>query len=528
MPETNEALIGHTGFVGSNILAGGRYAGLYNSRNIGEIAGRHYDCVVCSGISAVKWMANKEPEQDWADIKRLLDCLEQVRADRFVLISTVDVYPSPNGQAESDIPPNDHPEAYGRHRRAVERFVEARFPVHHIVRLPGLFGPRLKKNVIFDMMHDNRVEMINPGGRFQWYPVARIAADIATIRARDLRLVNIAPEPVTTAEIAARFFPAAELAAAHAECAVLRHADRPCGAAGRAGASSFLQGHGAGRARPLHRRGRLSMRLAVSNLAWGADRQGAAFEMLAGMGVEGVEVAPTRIANWCDITPALLTQFGHDLAAAGLQTSSLQAVFYACPGAQLLGDAAAFEQMREQTRRVADIAAALGAGVAVFGAPRNRGRGAMAEADAFSLAATRLRELGELVQPAGLTLGMEPVPAHYGGDFLMRAADALRMVRAVDHPGVRLHLDSGCVLLGGDSIAEAIAEGAASLVHMHMAEPDLAGFSAPVADHDGASRALHAAGYDRWLSIEMREVPERALEEVATAVAFARRVYFSA
>ncbi len=213
----NDALIGHTGFVGSNILRGGDFAGLYNSKNIEDIAGRSYDCVICSGVSATKWMANKDPEQDWTDIQRLLRCLEQVEARSFVLISTVDVYQAPNGQRENDVPAEGHPEAYGRHRRAIERFVERRFARHHIVRLPGLFGPGLKKNAIYDMIHGNRVEMINPASRYQWYPVARLADDLATIRAHDLRVINIAPEPVATAEIAARFFPHAKLGAATAD-----------------------------------------------------------------------------------------------------------------------------------------------------------------------------------------------------------------------------------------------------------------------------------------------------------------------
>ena len=117
------------------------------------------------------------------------------------------------------------------------------------------------------------------------------------------------------------------------------------------------------------------MRLAVSNLAWGPELQGQAFEMLARMGVVGIEVAPTRIADWSAITPALLAGFRADLAVAGLRTSSLQAVFYNCPNAQLLGDDNGFAAMRDQTQRIAEIAEALGAGVAVFGAPRNRSRG---------------------------------------------------------------------------------------------------------------------------------------------------------
>jgi D-psicose/D-tagatose/L-ribulose 3-epimerase len=268
------------------------------------------------------------------------------------------------------------------------------------------------------------------------------------------------------------------------------------------------------------------MRLAVSNLAWGPELQAPALDLLARMGVDGVEVAPTRIAGWAEITPALIRDFRSDLAAAGLRTSSLQAIYYGCPGAQLLGDAAGFAAMSEHTRRVSGIAAELGAGVAVFGAPRNRARGALPAEEAAGLALERLRQLGDIVQSDGMALGMEPVPAHYNGDFMMRAGELTELVRAVGHPSIRLHLDSGCVLLGGDSIAEAIAEGAAELVHIHMAEPDLAGFSAPIADHAGAGGALRRIGYDGWLAIEMREVPGMALQEVETAIRFARAAYF--
>ncbi len=269
------------------------------------------------------------------------------------------------------------------------------------------------------------------------------------------------------------------------------------------------------------------MRLAVSNLAWGAELQGAALDLLVATGVDGVEVAPTRIAGWSEITPALLRTFRSDLAAAGLRTSSLQAIYYGCPAAQLLGDDAGFAAMREHTRRVAEIAAELGAGVAVFGAPRNRARGDMPPGDAAALAVERLRLLGDIVQPFGMILGMEPVPAHYNGDFMLRAGELTELVRSVAHPAIRLHLDSGCVLLGGDSISEAITQGAGELVHMHMAEPDLAGFASPVADHAGASNALRAIGYAGWLAIEMREVTGTALQEVATAIRFAREAYFA-
>ena len=61
---TRTALIGHTGFVGSNLASQHGYTDCFNSRNIGEIAGRCYDTVVCAGVQAVKYWANQHPEED--------------------------------------------------------------------------------------------------------------------------------------------------------------------------------------------------------------------------------------------------------------------------------------------------------------------------------------------------------------------------------------------------------------------------------------------------------------------------------
>jgi hypothetical protein len=47
-----------------------------------------------------------------------------------------------------------------------------------ILSLPGLFGPGLKKNVIWNMMHDNNLDKAHPGGVFQYYDTRLLAVDI--------------------------------------------------------------------------------------------------------------------------------------------------------------------------------------------------------------------------------------------------------------------------------------------------------------------------------------------------------------
>jgi hypothetical protein len=202
----NSALIGHTGFVGSNLAAKSAFTHSYNSKNIEEIRGQHFDQVICAGVNAVKWKANKEPEADWQAIEKLISPLQDVTADRFILISTVDVYKNPNGVAE-DSTEFEQEAAYGHHRRQFEEFITRKFENAQIVRLPALFGPGLKKNVIFDLMNDNMLDSINFDAEFQWYNVERLAEDLEVIKKSDIPLINIAIEPVSTRSIVEAAFP---------------------------------------------------------------------------------------------------------------------------------------------------------------------------------------------------------------------------------------------------------------------------------------------------------------------------------
>lgn len=202
----NSALIGHTGFVGGNLFAQRPFDATFNSSNFREMAGRHFTEIVCAGLPAVKWQANQAPDEDRRRIRELEEVLESVTADRFVLISTIDVYPLLRDADEGyDCRPVPN-HAYGRHRLAFEDFIAARFRNNFVTRLPGLFGPGLKKNVIFDLLHDNRVEAINPDSSFQYYDTRLLWGDIERQLRAGVRLLNIFTEPVRTGAIIERHF----------------------------------------------------------------------------------------------------------------------------------------------------------------------------------------------------------------------------------------------------------------------------------------------------------------------------------
>lgn len=200
------ALIGHSGFVGSTLLKQTSFNDLYRSTNIQDIREKNYETVVCAGAPAQKWLANKEPTEDAKKIDGLIEHLSQVKCKTFILISTVDVFKSPIDVDENTRVDTDDLHAYGLNRYRLEEFVKNNFDNHLIVRLPGLVGPGLKKNIIFDLLNKNNLEQVESRNVFQFYPMVNLWFDIQTALAEKLTLVHLTAEPISVAAIAKQGF----------------------------------------------------------------------------------------------------------------------------------------------------------------------------------------------------------------------------------------------------------------------------------------------------------------------------------
>lgn len=245
------ALVGHTGFVGGNLAASHPFDGCYNSKNISEAFGTRPELLVYAGMPAAKYLANTDPDGDWAVAENAFFNMERIAPQKLVLISTVDVYQTPRGCDEDTPADLDNPAAYGRNRARLERRVRERFPDALIVRLPGLFGPGLKKNFLYDLLtvtpamlkadkyrelaeksplvagsycdadngfykltapsaalrewffHNdfNALSFTDSRASYQFYDLTWLWADLCRALTRDLTVLNLATEPVTAAEL---------------------------------------------------------------------------------------------------------------------------------------------------------------------------------------------------------------------------------------------------------------------------------------------------------------------------------------
>ncbi len=147
------ALVGYTGFVGSNIYEAGNFDAVYNSRNIEEAFGTNPDLLIYAGLRAEKYLANNAPEKDMALIDEAYENIKKIGARKLVLISTIDVFKNPRGADENTVIDTDGLHPYGYDRYVLECKVRERYPDALIIRLPGLFGKNIKKNFIYDYIN---------------------------------------------------------------------------------------------------------------------------------------------------------------------------------------------------------------------------------------------------------------------------------------------------------------------------------------------------------------------------------------
>ncbi|MDX1746545.1 MAG: sugar phosphate isomerase/epimerase family protein [Halobacteriales archaeon] len=217
------------------------------------------------------------------------------------------------------------------------------------------------------------------------------------------------------------------------------------------------------------------VKFAVSNIAWSRDRRDAAAALLSGLGVGGVEVAPTKI--WRDPT----TVTGADVASErafwagyGIEVVAMQSLLYGRDELTVFGEPEVRRRTLDYLRGMIRLAADLGATVLVFGSPKQRRAEHLEPAERTEIARAFFSELGNVAFDHGVSFCIEPNPPEYGTDFVNTVSEACDLIRSVGSEGFGLHLDTGGASLVGEDPHGAIGTGRDVLRHVHVSEPFLA------------------------------------------------------
>lgn len=246
------------------------------------------------------------------------------------------------------------------------------------------------------------------------------------------------------------------------------------------------------------------MRLAISNIAWDAPEDAAIATLLHRFGVDAIDVAPGKYfpdpANATDDDIGRVKSWWSERS---IEITGMQALLFGTTGLNVFGQPAVQGAMLQHLTAVCRIGAGLGAKRLVFGSPKNRDRTGFSDQQVMDVAIPFFRRLGDIAQSYGVVICLEPNPTCYGANFMTTSAETARVVVHVDHPAIRMQLDTGALTINREEPGTVLQDWASLIGHVHASEPDLLPLGDGATDHDKVVAALMQYLPTHVVSIEM-------------------------
>jgi sugar phosphate isomerase/epimerase len=235
---------------------------------------------------------------------------------------------------------------------------------------------------------------------------------------------------------------------------------------------------------------------------WPLER---AFATARACGYTGIEIAPFTLATDVrDISPAHREEIRLQAEAADLEVVGLHWLLAKTEGLYLTSpEADVRRRTAEYLAELARLCGDLGGRVLVLGSPQQRNLlPGVTHDGAMEYAADVLRAVMPACEACDTVVAVEPLgPAE--GDFLLTAEAGIELVRMVDSPHCRLHLDCKAMSSEARPIPEIIRSSREHLEHFHANDPNLLGPGMGELEFEPIFAALREIGYGGWVSVEV-------------------------
>lgn len=247
------------------------------------------------------------------------------------------------------------------------------------------------------------------------------------------------------------------------------------------------------------------MKYAICNETFEGWEHARVCERVAELGYTGLEMAPFTLASRItDVSAARRTELRQQAEITGVQIIGLHWLLAKTEGFHLTSpDAATRRRTGEYLAEMSHAAADLGGNILVFGSPSQRNLpDGMTIEEGEANAMDSLSYCLPALERDGVYLCLEPLtPAET--NFMVCAADAVRLARKIAHPNVKLHLDVKAMSVEAEATPDVIRANKEFLHHFHANDPNMRGPGFGKTDFKPIFQALRDVDYNGWVSVEV-------------------------
>jgi len=224
------------------------------------------------------------------------------------------------------------------------------------------------------------------------------------------------------------------------------------------------------------------------------------------LGYHGIEIAPFTLAPSAeDVTPKARKEFRRIIEDHGLETVGLHWLFAGPTGLHMTTtDNQTWGRTRDYLSCLLDLCGDLGGKVLVLGSPKQRSIvEGQTKKGAWQRAVELLSSVLDKAGGLGLTICLEPL-SPVETNFINTVAEGMKMVRQVNHPNLKIHLDVKAMSSESTPVPDVIRSvRAEDIGHFHVNDPNLYGPGMGEVDYGPIAEAVNEVGYDKWLSVEV-------------------------
>ncbi|NVZ72982.1 sugar phosphate isomerase/epimerase family protein [Pseudomonas costantinii] len=246
------------------------------------------------------------------------------------------------------------------------------------------------------------------------------------------------------------------------------------------------------------------MRLAISNIAWDVSEDEAIANLLNQYSIDAIDIAPGKyFPNPAAASDEDIENVRQWWFQRGIEITGMQALLFGTTGLNVFGARESQEALLSHLGAVCRIGAGLGATRLVFGSPKNRDRSGLDDEQAMNIAIPFFKRLGDIAQAHDVIICLEPNPPCYGANFMTTSAETALVVKSINHPAIKMQLDTGAISINGESASTILSSDARLIGHIHASEPDLMPLGDRETDHQSIYSAVSKFLPSHLISIEM-------------------------
>lgn len=188
------ALIGSHGVIGQSLQDHMRFDMVFNSNNINQLPSQ-LDTVIVAAPSGNRLAVNRGTVNDKQACNSIITAVQQAQPNHVILLGSVDSVTAPNTE-------------YGANRQYLEHALTNTVPTT-VIRLCTLIGTRIKKNMLYDIKHNQFLDEIDSGAWLQWCLLDDLPMLIT--QAVPGTVFDLVSEPIQNLDVMQRYSPGVPL-----------------------------------------------------------------------------------------------------------------------------------------------------------------------------------------------------------------------------------------------------------------------------------------------------------------------------